>query len=188
MNIGLKYFRLLTLFIVLIGIILLSSCSLFTKSSESNYTTSSQNFTTYNNSKYNIEFKYPDNWVIKMDSPILFEIKDPGELDPLNDIYFYLMEYNLPYDNINTLEEFTQKKLNNLQYDNYNILISEATILSNNLAYKVVYTTATGRNKIMEMWTVKNNFAYLIMCMGEINRYSFYSKDIENMIDSIEIK
>lgn len=174
-------------FISLLSIILLSSCNLFTKSSGSTNTTSSQNFTIYNNSTYKIKFKYPDNWIIKLDSKNVIELKDPGTLDPVNDVFFYLAFHPLPFDSINTLEELTQKKLNDLKHDNYVFLISEATTLSNVPAYKVVYTTNKGLYKVMEIWAVKNNTAYIIMCMGEINRYSLYSKDIQEMVDSIEI-
>jgi hypothetical protein len=111
---------------------------------------------------------------------------------PLNDtIDIFQEEIKIIISPTNrTLREYTDLNLARLLDPSFGIEQQNATTLSGNQAYRVVYNDKIGENdvKVMQTWTVKGNNAYDIVYTALPMKYEEYLSKIERLIDTFEIE
>ena len=90
-----------------------------------------------------------------------------------------------------TLDEYTELSVQQLEQSvtDLNILDSSPFTLTDIPGHKVVYTGKQGQYdlKWMQVWTVKNDKAYVISYTAETDTYSAFLGTAQEMIDSFEI-
>lgn len=83
-----------------------------------------------------------------------------------------------------TLEEYTNSQINLLEE---NLLESSAVTLAGIRGYKIVFTNIEGL-KTMQVWTIKDDKAYIIAYVAQEEDYEKELQIAQKMIDSFEIK
>jgi hypothetical protein len=162
--------------------------SIGTSTSITNKIDTMQRFLTYENPIYQIKIQYPVDW----------EKKDQ-ELGGNNIVKFVLPQHRFPslflqIEDLNSsmpLDEYSHEQINHLRqlFRDINIIETNTTTLAGNNAYKVVYTFTLEQinYKKMDIWTIKDNKAYIINYLAETGQYSSYLPTIQKMVDSFEI-
>ena len=86
-----------------------------------------------------------------------------------------------------SLNEYTE--LATEQIENSNTILEPATVttFANKEARKIVYQTQDGSRKLMEVWTIKNRKAYIVIYTAEANKFGQYNKQAEKIIQSLAI-
>ena len=155
---------------------------------------------TYENSTYGIRMQYPSNWhkeenlssgsdnnsmlvdVVKFISPTKNASDTSSE------------SFDLKIDNISdikpiTLAKYANNSIEDLRKDFDIIKLDRNASLSNNPAYKLVYTgVEEGVNlQAMLILTIKDDKAYIISYNAEPTKFSYYLPTLEKMIDSFQI-
>ena len=82
-----------------------------------------------------------------------------------------------------TLEEYTNTQINLLEE---NLLESSTTTLAAIPGYKIVFTNIEGL-KTMQVWTIKDDKAYIITYVAKEEHYENDLQIVQKMIDSFEI-
>jgi eukaryotic-like serine/threonine-protein kinase len=142
-------------------------------------------FNLYENPIYGIKIQYPSNWG-RLDLSFL---QDSADIDfyPLSDTSLAknlkILVKNLPLHNM-TLEEYTSTQINPTEE---NLLESNTTTLSGIPGYKIVFTNVAGL-KTMQVWTIKDDKAYIITYVAKEEDYEKDLQIVQKMIDSFEIK
>jgi eukaryotic-like serine/threonine-protein kinase len=141
-------------------------------------------FRIYENPTYGIQIQYPSDWG-RLDLSFL---QDSADIDfyPLSDTSLAknvkLQVKNLPFHNM-TLEEYTNTQINLLEE---NLLESSTTTLADLPGYKIVFTNMVGL-KTMQVWTIKDDKAYIITYVAKEEDYENDLQIVQNMIDSFKI-
>jgi len=90
-----------------------------------------------------------------------------------------------------TLAEYTELSIGQIEQviTDSNILDSSAVTLAGIPGHEVVYTGKQGLYdlKWMQVWTVKNDKAYVISYTAEVSSYPALLETVQEMIDSFEI-
>jgi eukaryotic-like serine/threonine-protein kinase len=139
----------------------------------------------YDNPTFGIRIQYPSDWG-RLDLSFL---QDSADIDfyPLNDTSLAknlkVQVKNLPFHNM-TLEEYTNSQINLLEE---NLLESSAATLAGIPGYKIVFTNIEGL-KTMQVWTIKDDKAYIITYVAQEEDYEKELQIAQKMIDSFEIK
>jgi serine/threonine-protein kinase len=89
---------------------------------------------------------------------------------------------NLPSRNM-TLEEYTNSQINPLEEK---LLESNTTTLAGIPGYEIVFTSVQGL-KTMQVWTIKDDKAYIITYVAKEEDYENDLQIAQKMIDSFEI-
>lgn len=149
----------------------------------------------YQNTLYGISIKYPQKWQ-KSVTPDRITGNLAKFMPPAADTDTYpeninLIVRDLP-ENRQELKQFTNSYLDDIKqvYPNAEIIQQGKTELNNQPAYQVIYTTKDNENNIqrLQIWTVKNNKAYVITYTANIDKYSQYLDIARRMINSFEIE
>jgi serine/threonine-protein kinase len=141
-------------------------------------------FELYENPTYGIQIQYPSDWG-RLDLSFL---QDSADIDfyPLSDTSLAknlkIQVENLPFHNM-TLEEYTNTQINPTEE---NLLESNTTTLADIPGYKIVFTSIEGL-KTMQVWTVKDDKAYIITYVAQEVDYEKDLQIAQKMIDSFEI-
>ncbi|MCX6742050.1 MAG: PsbP-related protein [Candidatus Pacearchaeota archaeon] len=151
------------------------------------------NFLTYDNSAYGIRITYPSNWEKEEKSTgmVIVEFFSPKESvsDAITENLNVVIE-DLSAQPM-TLNEYTNLSIKNIKlyFTDVNMIDSSATTLGGNSAHKVVYTANMGQynGKFMQVYTIRNNKAYVITYTAQPSTYSYYLDIINQMINSFEI-
>jgi len=181
-----KYLSSVVLVLALVGIVFISGCI------EQGLTTqSTTNFLTHESPAYGVRIDYPADWTKQeIDNVAIFLSPKESASDIFQEKVSVIVK-DLSTQPM-TLSEYTESYLDKLEQliVDLNIVDSGPVTLAGNLAHKVVYTTRPAQYdlKFMKIWTVKNNKAYLITYIAEVDKYSDFLGTIETMIDSFEIK
>ena len=144
----------------------------------------SNTFRIYENPTYGIQIQYPSDWG-RLDLSFL---QDSADIDfyPLSDTSLAknvkLQVENLPFHNM-TLEEYTNTQINPTEE---NLLESNTTTLADIPGYKIVFTNVAGL-KTMQVWTIKDDKAYIITYVAKEEDYENDLQIVQKMIDSFEI-
>jgi eukaryotic-like serine/threonine-protein kinase len=89
------------------------------------------------------------------------------------------------------LDEHSHEQINHLKqlFRDFNIAETNTFTLAGSNAYKVVYTFTLDQinYKKMDIWTIKDNKAYIINYLAETGKYTSYLPTIQKMVDSFEI-
>lgn len=150
---------------------------------------------TYDNPIYGISIGYPQIWTMKENlDPItgsLATFISPQEYG--SDVFqenLSLSVQNLVEKNA-TLAEYTRTSIQEIKlfFPNAEIVEEGNTQLAKRPAHQVVYTgTEEGYSlKRLQIWTVKDNKAYIITYTAENAKYFEYLKTVQKMINSFEI-
>ena len=156
------------------------------KQSESTKTTPSD-FLTYENADYGVKIKYPSDWEQKETEDLIIAFVSPKTdvSDAVQENLGLTMNdlagrgLTLPGYNEIAIEQLKQT------FPDIKIIESSSTVLSNNPAYKVVFTASN--LKFMQAWTIKNDLAYVWSFVSTESSYSDYLGAIQTMLDSFEI-
>ena len=141
-------------------------------------------FITYDNPTFGVRIQYPSDWG-RLDLSFL---QDSADIDfyPLADTSLAknlkIQVKNLPFHNM-TLEEYTNTQINLLEE---NLLESSTTTLADIPGYKIVFTNIEGL-KTMQVWTIKDDKAYIITYVAKEEDYENDLQIAQKMIDSFEI-
>ena len=142
-------------------------------------------FRIYENPTYGIQIQYPSDWG-RLDLSFL---QNSADIDfyPLSDTSLAknvkLQVKNLPFHNM-TLEEYTNTQINPTEEI---LLESNTTTLADLPGYKIVFTNMAGL-KTMQVWTIKDDKAYIITYVAREEDYENDLQVAKKMIDSLEIK
>jgi len=85
------------------------------------------------------------------------------------------------------LDQYTPNQINAIKRVNATILENGETKIANNPGHKAVFTLENGK-KVMQMWTLKGNKAYIMAYQASPNEYSTNLPTFEKMVQSLEIK
>jgi serine/threonine-protein kinase len=141
-------------------------------------------FVTYDNPTFGVRIQYPSDWG-RLDLSFL---QDSADIDfyPLADTSLAknvkIQVINLPSRNM-TLEEYTNSQINPLEEK---LLKSNTTTLAGIPGYEIVFTSVQGL-KTMQVWTIKDDKAYIITYVAKEEDYENDLQVAEKMIDSFEI-
>ena len=141
-------------------------------------------FKLYENPTYGIQIQYPSDWG-RLDLSFL---QNSADIDfyPLSDTSLAknvkLQVNNLPFHNM-TLEEYTNTQINPTEEI---LLESNTTTLADIPGYKIVFTNIAGL-KTMQVWTIKDDKAYIITYVAKEEDYENDLQIAQKMIDSFEI-
>ena len=183
-----KLSKVLLLFSLLL-IIMITSLLLSISSTDQQITTTlaqtSDKMIIYDNPTFGIRIQYPSDWG-RLDLSFLQHSADI-DFYPLNDTSLAknvkVQVNNLPSRNM-TLEEYTNSQINLLEE---NLLESSAATLAGIPGYKIVFTNIEGL-KTMQVWTIKDDKAYIITYVAQEEDYEKDLQIAQKMIDSFEIK
>lgn len=183
-----KLAKVLLLFSLLL-IIMITSLLLSISSTDQQITTTlaqtSDKMIIYDNPTFGIRIQYPSDWG-RLDLSFLQHSADI-DFYPLNDTSLAknlkVQVKNLPFHNM-TLEEYTNSQINLLEE---NLLESSADTLAGIPGYKIVFTNIEGL-KTMQVWTIKDDKAYIITYVAQEEDYEKELQIAQMMIDSFEIK
>jgi serine/threonine-protein kinase len=149
-------------------------------------TTTSPTSTTYT-SKNGFSIAYPSDW----GKPQEFNGAFVGFATPTHNESENLNVQVMNLSASDTLETVTDDVISNAQdYDNFNQIAAHNTTLAGLPAYKIVFTATTNEGdqlKALQMWTVKDDKAYIITYKGTPANYDTYLSAAQKMIDSFQI-
>src|SRR5919107_1919212 len=183
-----KLAKILLLFSLLL-IIMITSLLLSISSIDQQITTTlaqtSDKMIIYDNPTFGIRIQYPSDWG-RLDLSFLehsvdidfYPLADTSQAENLK-----VQVMNLPFHNM-TLEEYTNTQIN---IPEENLLESSATTLAGIPGYKIVFTNIEGL-KTMQVWTIKDDKAYIITYIAQEEDYEKELQIAQKMIDSFEIK
>ena len=141
-------------------------------------------FVTYDNPTFGVRIQYPSDWG-RLDLSFLQQSADI-DFYPLADTSLAksvkIQVNNLPTRNM-TLEEYTNSQINPLEE---RLLESNTTTLAGIPGYEIVFTSLQGL-KTMQVWTIKNDKAYIITYVAQEEDYEKELQVAQKMIDSFEI-
>ena len=141
-------------------------------------------FVTYDNPTFGVRIQYPSDWG-RLDLSFLQQSADI-DFYPLADTSLAknvkIQVNNLPSRNM-TLEEYTNSQINPLEE---RLLESNTTTLAGIPGYEIVFTSLQGL-KTMQVWTIKNDKAYIISYVAQEEDYEKELQVAKKMIDSFEI-
>lgn len=155
------------------------------------------NWKIYRNEKYRFEIHYPSNWTRQEQEPFgtlaLIFVAFLSPQESASDMF--LENINITVQDLSnqpmTLDEYTNLSINQMsQYiTDFNIIDSSVTTLVGNPAHKIVYTGKEGQNNLkwMQIWTIKDNKAYVITYTAKIDTYSNFLGTIQQMINSFKL-
>jgi serine/threonine-protein kinase len=148
------------------------------------------NFVTYENSTYGIRIMHPQEWEIMenyMGTVVLFK----ASLEDASDMFqenLNVVVGDLPEPM--KLDEFTDANIDQIKsIFAAEVVDSSSTTLANNPARKVIYNLKQGQYdlKLMQIYMLKGNKAYVITYTAEEDKYSDLLGTIQAMINTFEI-
>ena len=145
------------------------------------------NFLTYENFDYGIKINYPSNWKQTETEQVIVAFLSPkaDASDAIQENLGLTMndlagqDMTLPKYNEIAIEQLKQT------FPDIKIIESGSTVLSNMPAYKVAFTASN--LKFMQVWTIKNDLAYVWSYAATEDSYSDYLGIVQKMLDSFEI-
>ena len=165
-------------------IIITSLLSLSLTGQQTTIAQTNSKFVTYDNPTFGVRIQYPSDWG-RLDLSFL---QDSADIDfyPLADTSLAknvkIQVINLPSRNM-TLEEYTNSQINPLEEK---LLKSNTTTLAGIPGYEIVFTSVQGL-KTMQVWTIKDDKAYIITYVAKEEDYENDLQIAQKMIDSFEI-
>ncbi|MGB3205643.1 MAG: PsbP-related protein [Crinalium sp.] len=159
-------------------------------------TATNQNLIIYQNFYNNIKISYPHNWQYQniqnlfTGEVVKFLPPDATGLDPLPASVTVKNE-DLSQNPL-SLKEYTDSVISEIKQflPNSQIIESMPTTLSNKPAHLIVYTNKNSNNvdsKILEIWTVANNQAYIITYSATPTQYQQFLETAKQIFNSFQI-
>jgi eukaryotic-like serine/threonine-protein kinase len=145
--------------------------------------TTRNNFTTYEDPTHEIKIDYPSNWTknnnLTLENVVAFR-------PPLDAAGIGIYVHKLPVAKI-SLEEYSDMQVNDLKNQTFTIIKSTNTTLADHPGTSVKYSNNVGL-QALEVWTIKDGKAYIIVYIAGKGKYNHYLSSIQTMIDSFEIQ
>jgi hypothetical protein len=145
----------------------------------------------YDNSTLGIKMEVPADWLYKEinNTAVSFVTNASSTSRAAVVVLIENIPTNIP------LDLFTQGSITNLQQGNpsFHLITSNTTTLASNPTHQIVFTSpsAIGKylNKGMELWTLKNGKAYIIVYRAGpgVDKFSVQLPVVKHMIDSFQI-
>jgi serine/threonine-protein kinase len=147
---------------------------------------------TYEDDRLGIIIQYPSNWekILHLDGFVTFiALKE-------SDSSTYPAGIGLRVEELSSrsvsLEEITRVQIENLtqNYPDLDLVESSATTIEGNPAHKIEFTPTDDKEekrKAMQIWTLKDDKAYLFTYKADPKKYSAYLQTIQDMIKSFKI-
>ena len=152
----------------------------------------------YENSTYGIRIQYPSNWhkenVSSSDkgSTLVDVVKFVSPANNASDMFPASLD--LKIDEISdiqpiTLAKYANNSIEDLRKDFDIVMLDRNASLSDNPAYKLLYTgVEEGVNlQAMLILTIKGDKAYILNYIAEPTKFSYYLPTLQKMIDSLQI-
>ncbi|MBI2664759.1 hypothetical protein HYX10_05475 [Candidatus Woesearchaeota archaeon] len=145
------------------------------------------NFLVYENDDYGIKIGYPPEWEQRETEEVItaFVSQKTGESDTLQENLGLTMN-DLAGEGL-ALPGYNEIAIAQLKqvFPDIKIIESGSTVLSGMPAHKVVFTSSN--LKFMQVWTIKNELAYVWTFASTENAFSDYLGTVQKMLDSFEI-
>ena len=145
----------------------------------------------YDNSTLGIKIEVPADWLYKEinNTAVSFVTNTSSTSRAAVVVLIQNVPTNIP------LDIFSQGSIKNLQQTtpSFHLITSNTTTLASNPAHQIVFTSPppTGKelNKGMEIWTLKNGKAYIIVYRAGpgVDKFSTQLPVVKHMIDSFQI-
>ena len=146
-------------------------------------------YRTYENPKYGFKIDYHPHWNIIERPNILMAFLSPlvGSEDQFRENLVISREA-LPNINM-SLEQYMEMSINQLEkeFKNFRLIESgSAASLARGKALKLIYNATSGKFylKIMQIFTLKDGYAYILTYTAENNHYEEFINEIKKMIKS----
>jgi len=147
----------------------------------------SSNFLVYDDPSYNLSMKYPANWEkVKgtvSENIVIFRAPQNVSTPYRSGVGIYVLK--LPYNNI-SLQVYNQFQLESLKKD-YSIIKNGTIKIGQLPAYWAIITNKSNDVKALQLWTVKNNKAFVVAYLSDSRNYLTYLPTVQNMLKSFKI-
>ena len=195
--------KIICMLLFMISLLILVSLSVVKINAQQQTVNENINFTSYNNTELGIYLQYPANWS-KMEEKFDANVNVISFIStPENDTDTFTENVNIAIEPLQnesiTLEEYSNTTLAALSnvFENFSLISKENTNLDGVPAIKIIFiitqpqTTDQSRDidnikqipiKIMQILTVKEGKAYVIIYSAEEAKYDDYLPIIEKMI------
>ncbi|MDF5706721.1 MAG: protein kinase [Nostoc sp. S4] len=154
--------------------------------------THTQNFLTYQDSNYGIKIKYPTNWKIQENSNSINQelvIFFSTEISNSNN-YQELLTVSIEkfYGNLKESQDLFSNEIK-ATLSNATIIDTSETTLAKKQANQLIFLSKDRKKNLknLQIWTLKNNQAYIITYSAGIEDYDRFLPTAEKMIESFEI-
>ncbi|ELS00402.1 serine/threonine protein kinase [Xenococcus sp. PCC 7305] len=143
---------------------------------------------TYINANYGIKVEYPQNWTIQeTDDPlypgIIFLSPEENNTDNfLEQVKFSVERLSI----ILSLNEYTEEAIKEIATSNSIIEPPKKITVANREGRKVIYQGQDGLKRL-EVWTIRNQKAYIATYTAETDKFGKFSKQADKIIQSLEI-
>ena len=148
----------------------------------------------YTDSHYKITLNYPPDWD-KQEIHNIITKQVVQFISPENQSASFREKLSIAVEDLSTpqsMAEYTNSSRQEIlrQNNNAKILMEGETTLSNNNAYRVIYTTDDGKNNLknLTVWTLNNFKVYSITYTAKADEYDKYLNTAEAMIKSFKVE
>lgn len=154
-------------------------------------TKAATDYRVYDNSTLGIKINVPSDWLYKeINNTAVSFVTNASSTSRAAVV---VLIQNVPSNM--SLDVFSQGSIKNLQQTtpSFHLITSNTTTLASNPAHQIVFTSPppTGKelNKGMEIWTLKNGKAYIIVYRAGpgVDKFSLQLPVVKHMIDSFQI-
>jgi eukaryotic-like serine/threonine-protein kinase len=145
-------------------------------------------YVAYNNSDYDFELERPENWSIYeenglLESGVILLAPEENNQDDFRE------RVKVSVENLSkplSINEYTEQAFKEIK--NFNTIIEPPQDISfaNREGRKIIYTGQDGMKR-MEVWTIKNQKAYITTYTAEPDKFDKFGKQAEKIIESIKI-
>jgi hypothetical protein len=145
----------------------------------------------YDNSTLGIKIEVPADWLYKeINNTAVSFVTNASSTSRAAVV---VLTQSVPADI--SLDVFSQGSIKNLQQTtpSFHLITSNSTTLSGNSAHQIVFTSPSAAGKYltkgMEVWTLKNGKAYIIVYRAGpgVDKFSVQLPIVKHMIDSFQI-
>jgi hypothetical protein len=157
-----------------------------------------EDFLTYENTTYGIRIQYPVIWQVgepnqtsqdNVKTIVAFRSPKDRISDTIAESVIIGVENLPPEENI-SLDAYSTLQIAGLTQFSTDFDLEQSTpiVLAGSPGHKIVYSETVQQHpiKTMQVWTIKDNKAYIISFAGEEAKLSNYLPTIQKMIDSFE--
>ena len=143
----------------------------------------------YTNYNYRIEVEYPEHWSVQESEDIPYPgiiFLTPQENDQDN----FQEQVKISGEKLSrilSLEEYTEQATKEIASSNIIMEKPKKITLANREGRKIIYQD-TEAMQSLEVWTIKNQQVYIVIYTTESDKFKKFSKQAEQIIDSLEIR
>ncbi|MGK7893960.1 MAG: hypothetical protein AB4372_10140 [Xenococcus sp. (in: cyanobacteria)] len=148
-----------------------------------------KNYTSYENFTYGIVVERPKHWSIQeensfLNPEIIFLSPKENNTDTFREqVKLYIEKLAIPL----SLNEYTELAVQKIVSSNSIIEPPKNISFANQEGRKVIYQDPD-EMKRLEVWTIKNQKAYIITYTAEADKFQKFAEQAETIIQSLEIK